>query len=126
MEKKLIYELHADHREWANKMEFYNDEIRVMRRRMSEVAAKNSAKDIQALVEHFENQLIVQKEQCDILKHTIREYDKVIEAHLNNNDVAADKTRWNDHAHLRDKVETFERIFNDLRKELIAFLSRWM
>lgn len=126
MEQKLIYDLHAEHKEWINKIDFYKDEIRIMRGRLAEVAKKNSAKDVQAMVEHFQNQLIVQDEQADVLRHNVKEYELVIETHLKKNPVAGDHTRWNDHTHMRDQVLTFEHIVNDLRKELIAFISKWM
>ncbi len=126
MEKKYIYDLHAEHREWLNKIAFYKDEIKIMRNRLEEVAAKNNSKEVLALVEHFQNQLIVQMEQNDILRHNVKEYENVIETHLNKNETAADHTKWNDHTNMRDQVDTYEKIFNDLRKELISFIAKWM
>ncbi|MBK9638503.1 MAG: hypothetical protein IPO63_12090 [Bacteroidetes bacterium] len=126
MEKKLIYDLHEEHVQWINKMLFYKDEIKVMQNRLSEVAGKNTDHEVQAMVEHFQNQLIVQNEQADILKHTIKQYENTIESHLNKNDVAADKLKWDDHSDLREKVETFEKIINELRGELIDFLAKYI
>jgi 3-oxoacyl-[acyl-carrier-protein] synthase III len=126
MEKKLVYDLHEEHVQWINKMLFYKDEIKVMQNRLSEVAGKNTNHEVQALVEHFQNQLIVQNEQADILKHTIKQYENTIESHLNKNDVAADKLKWNDHSDLREKVEMFEKIINELRGELIDFLAKYI
>ncbi len=126
MEKKYIYDLHAEHLEWLNKISFYKDEIKIMRHRLEQVAIKNSNKEVQALVEHFQNQLIVQDEQNDILRHNVKEYENVIEDHLKKNEVAADHTKWTDHSNIREQVDTYENIFNDLRKELIGFLAKWM
>lgn len=126
MEKKLIYDLHEEYLQWINKMLFYKDEMKVMQNRLSEVARKNTDREVQALVEHFQNQLIVQNEQADILKHTIKQYENTIESHLNKNDVAADKLKWDDHSDLREKVEMFEKIINDLRRELIDFLAKYI
>lgn len=126
MEKKLIYDLHEEHIQWINKMLFYKDEMKVMQNRLSEVAGKNTDREVQAIVEHFQNQLIVQNEQADILKHTIKQYENTIESHLNKNDVAADKLKWDDHSDLRGKVEMFEKIINELRGELIDFLAKYI
>lgn len=126
MEKKYVYDLHAEHTEWQNKIAFYKDEITMMRNRLGEVAAKNSDKEVQAMVEHFQNQLIVQQEQSDILKHDVKEYENVITDHLKKNSTAPDRMKWEDHSHMRDRVDAFEKIMNDLRKELIGFLVRWM
>jgi len=126
MEKKYVYDLHAEHREWLNKIAFYKDEIKIMRHRLEQVTEKNTSKEVLALVEHFQNQLIVQDEQNDILRHNVKEYENVIEDHLKKNEVAADHMKWNDHTHMRDQVDTYEKIFNDLRKELIGFIAKWM
>jgi hypothetical protein len=126
MEKKPIYTLHAEHTEWRNRILFYRDDLNVLKKRLDEVASRNTDKEIQAMVEHFENRMIVQKEQSDILLHDINEYEKVIEIHLMKNDTAADQQSWNDHTHLHDRVMTFEMLFNELRKDLIAFVAKWL
>ena len=64
--------------------------------------------------------------QADILKHTIKQYENTIETHLSKNDVAADKLKWDDHSDLREKVEMFEKIINELRGELIVFLAKYI
>lgn len=126
MEKKLIYDLHSEHREWANKMIFYKDELKIMQKRIEEIASKNSAKDILALVEHFQNQIIIQSNNIDELKHRINEHEQFIQAEINKNEVAADKQKSSDHPKMREDVSVFEKTFNDLRKELVNFLARWM
>ncbi|MFN8153253.1 MAG: hypothetical protein U0Y08_03060 [Bacteroidia bacterium] len=126
MEKKYVYDLHAEHKEWLNKLAFYKDEIKMMRNRLAEVAGKYTDHEVQAMVEHFQNQLIVQDEQADITRHNVKEYENVLQDHLKKNEVAADHLKWNDHTNMRDQIETFERIFHDLRRELITFIARWM
>lgn len=105
---------------------FYRDEMEIMKRRLAEVASKNTDKEVQAMVEHFQNQLILQDEQSDILRHDVGEYEKVIQVHIEKNEVAADHVKWNDHSHMRNRIETFENTMNDLRKDLIGFLAKWM
>ena len=56
-----IYTQHADHTEWLSKMKFYTDEITILKNRLGEIASKNNQKDVLAQVEHFQNQLIIQK-----------------------------------------------------------------
>ena len=126
MEKKYVYDLHAEHKEWLNKLAFCKDEIKMMRNRLAEVAGKYTDHEVQAMVEHFQNQLIVQDEQADITRHNVKEYENVLQDHLKKNEVAADHLKWNDHTNMRDQIETFERIFHDLRRELITFIARWM
>ena len=79
MEQKLIFDQHTEHLEWLNRLAFYKDDIKILRNRLTEVAAKNTEHDILANVEHFENILIVQQEQNDILRHDVKQYENVIQ-----------------------------------------------
>ena len=124
--KKNIYQLHEEHKSWSNKLAFYNDELSIMQNRISEVAQKNTSKETLAFIEHFQNQLIVQKEQIDILNHNINKHELFLESRANTNPTAVDHEAFPDHELQRNQVETFETIFNDLRKELINFISKWM
>lgn len=124
--KKTIYQLHEEHKIWLNKLAFYKDELLIMQNRISEISVKNTSKEVLAFVEHFQNQLIIQKEQIDILNHNIRKHETDLEKAADKNPVAIDKEKFADHTTQRDQVDTFERIFNELRKELIGFLSKWM
>jgi len=105
---------------------FYKDEILVMQNRISEIAKKNTSKDVLSFVEHFQNQLIVQKEQIDTLNHEINIHEDSIEAKANKKAVANGQKKFFDHSMQRDKIEVFEKDFNDLRKELIHFVSKWI
>lgn len=124
--QKSLYELHAEHREWLSRLAFYGDEINYMITRLEEVAVKNTATDVLAQVEHFQNQLIVQRNELDILKHAINEQEMLIVKNINANPVASDRRKMEDHTDERDSVQQYETIFNALRKEFLIFLSRVM
>jgi hypothetical protein len=123
---KNIYQLHEEHKTWLNKLLFYKDELTIMQRRIAEIAQKNTSHEILAMVERFQNQLIIQKEQIDILNHDIKGHESQLEAAVKHNPTAIDHQKFEDHPELRDRVEVFEKMFNELRGELIRFLSKWM
>lgn len=124
--KKNIYQLHEENKIWLNKLLFYKDELVIMQNRIAEVAKKNTSKDVLAFVEHFQNQLIIQKEQIDILSHDIRKHESFLEQAANKNPTAVDHEKFPDHGVQRTAVTNFEKIAEDLRKELIHFLANWM
>ena len=127
MEKvKTINELHEEHRTWLNKLLFYEDELIIMASRIAEVEKKNTSKDVLALVDHFQNQLVIQKEQIDILKHDIKSHALFLEGAIIKNHDPIDDEKFSDHKKHRESILVFEKIFNDLRAELIQFLSKWM
>ncbi|MFE3866524.1 hypothetical protein ACFX5E_00380 [Flavobacterium sp. LS2P90] len=124
--KKTIYQLHEEHKTWLNKLLFYKDELKIMDKRILEVAEKNTSKEVGALADHFINQLIIQKEQIDILTHDIKSHELFLEAAVLDNPNAIDQEKFSDHKNHRESIATFEKLFKELREELIDFLSKWM
>ena len=126
METKGLYQLHEEHKQWLNNLNFYNDELKIMQNRIAEIAQKNSSKEVLASVEHFQNQFIIQKEQIDIISHEIKLHEQALEKEVNKNEVAVDHRKFPVHAGEVDKIQSFDKIFNELRKELNTFLSKHM
>lgn len=124
MNTKTIDALHAEHTDWLKRLDFYSDEITIMKNRIAEVAAKNTSKEILAQVEHFQNALIVQKNNIDELRHSIKDHDKYLENRVEENPVSAGKRKANDHPVMRESVNSFESNFNALRQELNLFLAK--
>jgi hypothetical protein len=77
--KKTIYQLHEEHKTWLNKLLFYKDELKIMADRIMEVAEKNTSNEVRSLADHFQNQLIIQKEQIDILNHDIKSHESYLQ-----------------------------------------------
>jgi hypothetical protein len=126
MKTEKIYTQHEENTEWQNSLSFYKDELKIMQNRLGEIASKNSSKDILALVDHFQNQLIIQKEQIDWISHSINLSNDAINAEVKKNPTAVDHRTMSDHIAVRNSMEIFETIFTSLKKELNTFLSQWM
>lgn len=122
--KTSIYSQHHDHTSWLNKLSFYNDEIVLMQKKLEEANSKNTAVDIRKQVEHFQNQLIIQKNTLEDLRHHIKREEKEIQGMIKKNPVAVDHRSTEDHKDERDQVEIFERNFNQLRQEFNIFLAK--
>ena len=120
-----IYNQHQENFEWLDKLFFYKDEITIMQKRLEEIAKKNSSKDVLAEVEHFQNQLIVQKNNIDTIKHEINQNETVLENNMDQDESKVNRTKVNDHTEEEERVNSFEN-FNELRKELNKFLLKWM
>jgi hypothetical protein len=126
METKKVYALHEENKEWLSKLAFYKDEIKVMGNRVAEIASKNTSKDILSLVEHFQNQLIVQRNNIDELAHSINDHETYLVNRAKENPTAIDHRSVNDHPVMRDSFNSFEKVINELRKELNLFLTKTM
>ncbi len=126
METQKIEVLHSEHQEWLNRLSFYKDDIEVLKHRIEEVAVKNTKTEVLAMVEHFQNQFIIQRNEIDEFWHEIKQHENEIEKEAEKNDVALNRRRLADHPAMRERMERFEKIFHDLRVELLNFLSKTM
>ena len=121
-----IYTQHADHTEWLSKLKFYTDEISILKGRLEEITSKNNQQNVLAQVEHFQNQLIVQKNNIVEISHTIKLYESAIEKEVNKNPVAVDHREMPSHSKQKEAVDAFEKNFNELRTEFKIFAAKWM
>lgn len=124
--KKSIYPIHEEHKTWLNKLLIYKDELNVMANRIMEVGEKNTSNEVRSLADHFHNQLIIQKEQIDILNHEIESHETYLQSAAQRNPNPIDHEKFSDHKKHRENIAVFEKLFRELREELIDFLSKWM
>ena len=123
---KRIFQLHEEHKTWLNKLLFYKDELSIMTNRLSEVAKKNTSREVRSLVDHFQNQLVIQKEQIDFLNHDIKSHESYLDAAVRKNVNNIEQSKFSDHTKHRESIAVFEKLFKELREEMIDFLSKWM
>lgn len=121
-----LYTQHAEHTEWMDKLKFYADEITLMKGRLEEITSKNNHSDVLTNVEHFQNQLIIQKNNIDELAHTIKIDEDVLEKEVNKNPVAVDHREMRSHSGEKEAIDALEKSFNELRGEFKTFASKWM
>jgi len=121
-----LYELHAEHKEWNNKLDFYKEDIAILEKRLEELVSKNTDQSIRAEIEKYQNQFIIQKNNIDQIQHIINQDEKEIVKEINDNPVAVDHRKKEDHSKERDLVETFEQKLNGLRSDFNSFSAKWM
>lgn len=121
-----IYKQHEENTEWMNKLSFYKDEIKILTGRLEEIASKNSDGGVLAEVEHFQNQLIIQRNNIDNIAHEVKMNEESLIEEIKSNTTAVDHRKVEYHAKEQDLVESFEKNFNDLRDEFNRFTAKWM
>ena len=122
----LITDIHRTNREWLNLISFYQDELMIMERRIAEVVSKNTDVEVLANAEHFQNQMIIQRNHLlDMQGEIVHLEDKITEE-IKNNPIAADHRRHESPVDLTERVTQFRVLFYELRKEFLEFLMRVM
>jgi excinuclease UvrABC helicase subunit UvrB len=126
MEGAKIEVLHDEHREWINKLDFYKEDLTILRKRHDEVATKNTSQEVMAMVEHFQSQFIIQRNEIDEFRHAIKEHENHLQAAINNNPVAINRQRLHDHPEMRERMARFEKLFQEFRMDLLHFVSKYI
>jgi hypothetical protein len=121
-----IYTQHEENKEWTSKLSFYKDEIKILTGRVEELASKNTFNEVLVGVEHFQNQLIIQRNNIDEILHLVKLNEEGLIEEINANPVAVDHRKVEYHANEKDLVYSFEKNFNELRAEFNEFASKWM
>lgn len=115
-----------DHQEWIRSMDFYEDDIDTLEGRLVEIVKKNNSHDAMAGVEHFQNQFIVQRNNIDELRHSIHEHSGKVAADAEQHAGKMEVIRTGEHDLLKEEVQNFEKVINELRHEFNLFLAKWM
>jgi hypothetical protein len=120
------FEQHEENTDWLSRLHFYRDEIAIFKSRLEEIARKNTGKEVLAQLDHFQNQMQVQLENIDHIRHAVQMNEHAIAEEVRLNPMIVEQRQMEYHEHEADLVLTFEKTFEAFRKELNRFLSKWM
>ena len=125
--KVPIQKLHLEHELWGKEFLFYREELVILNKYLTEIATRNTSSEVLKGVEHFQNQFIRQKEVLDELKHDVRQSEKELVNKLAGlNEIQGMKLKVDEQEDLRDAVNTYKKIYAELKAEFFFFLSKWM
>lgn len=124
--KKHLDELHFEHQLWRSEIRFYADELKIYQNRLDEIASKNNSTEVVKQIEHFQNSFIIQKEQLDITNHEIKVHEEALVKFAKENPIAIDHRLFDDHTVIHEKVDTFRKLYTELKNEFKRFLEKWM
>jgi uncharacterized membrane protein YgaE (UPF0421/DUF939 family) len=125
-QKAFIYDQHLENQDWLKRLDFYKEDLIILRERLDEVTTKNNDADFLKSVEHFENQFIIQRNHIDELAHQIKSNEHTLVAEITHNPVAVDHRKVESHEAEADFMGYFEKNFAELRAEFNVFLAKWM
>ncbi len=124
--KVHIHDLHFDHVNWLNELNFYVNELEIFQKRLDELASHNTGEEVRKGISHHQNQLIIQKEQIDILSHELRVHEQSLGTYAKEHPVAIDHKLFGDHTGLRERMERFTQIYQEFRSEFRRFVGAWL
>lgn len=119
-----LTDIHFEHRLWANELNFFADELKIYEYRLEELVNKYTRQEVLSELEHFQNQFIRHKEVLDELRHNIKVHEQKIAQALQNGEEAP--TDPNLHDYMRGEIDSFRRIYKDLKEDFYKFMRKYM
>ena len=105
---------------WKRELSSTKEEIKSFEQELTDLACRNHDRDTLAHVEHFQNNFIRQKEVIDELRHDLPDSRNKVE-HIFNSHYNSPTDEHDMHANLSDRMETFRKLYNELRDEFQRF-----
>lgn len=115
-------ELHAEHAGWQTMIQGYKASIQSMKDDLAAIVARFSPREVPAHAEHFQNQLILQRDVLDRMRHDFKQYENRIEDEQSTGKIPSDELLQVRNAYLT-RLGDFDKLFNDLRTEFGVFKS---
>jgi len=105
---------------WKDEVNSTRESIRSMRSHLEQLSISKTDDESLAQIEHFQNQFICQEEKADELRHDLKQSAKKIS---NNGKpvILHDDRPVDDFDVLQDRMNTFRKLYNELRDEFKAF-----
>ncbi len=122
--KVSIQGLYHATKDAIRQVQFYKEEVSILEKRIEEVAAKNTAADVLAQVEHFQNKFNLYRQEGHDLNHALElrlEKSKHLATDLPTH---TNEKFVEENEELQNKVDSFVKAFNETRKELNKFLAQ--
>ncbi len=115
------------HTDWLRALDFYKDELGILKERLTEIAGKNTEHELMHKVEHYENQIAVQRDNIDRIAHDIRLNLASTSNELQHSPAGyIDATLLAQHNTLHQRYLGEEKAVNELRHEFYEFAIDWM
>jgi hypothetical protein len=121
-ESRTIHDLHADHMEWWNMLCAWQQELTVYNKRLADVLGSEGP-EVHAEVEQFQNRFVREQEVVDELQHLIKTHEDSLAKKVAETPHVATGQPYRDHAPLRERMGTAQKLHAELRTEFMAWLA---
>jgi hypothetical protein len=128
MEAKKVHlsDLHFDHQRWLGQLGFYKQELAIFQKRLDEVAVRNNSPEFRQQLSHLQNQLIIQNEQVDIVKHDLKIHEEALAKEAAHNPHNIQHQLYAANTDERERIDIFFKLYEEMKHELLRFLATWL
>ena len=125
---KSVYidDLHFEHKLWKRQLDFYREELSLFDNRLEDLVKRWTSIEVLAQLEQFQNRFVREREVIDELRHDINEHATILAHYAEEHPVAIDRVRFDDQVSLRDRMETFQKLFDELKQSFFIFVAKYL
>jgi hypothetical protein len=117
-----VRRLHLEYKLWIAELSFNKELLNIYEMNLQDLAKDNPNKDIMPMVEHFQNQFILKKEQIDELMHDLHVSEVQLAALARNRSgPGLANLRLDNHPELRQEMIMFRKLMEELKQEFHQF-----
>lgn len=120
---KKMDEFHFEHIIWMKELEFYKNELKIFNKRLMDICGSDKNADVLARLEQFQNKFIVHNEVSDILRHDLKKHENELMEIEKGSVLANEEKIMLQHPKLRDRMESFIKIYRQLREDYLRYLG---
>ena len=118
--------LGSKQQEMIRLLEFHSHEIQFMEKYLTEVLNKNTVQDARKAGEHFQNLLMIHRNQVDELTKRIENNHHLASQEAKVHFGKIDVRLVQDNESILEEVKSVDRMFLELRNEFRNYLMKWM
>jgi uncharacterized protein (DUF342 family) len=128
MEREIIFnsDLHFEHKQWRRELLFWEDELKSLQNRLSELVMRWTDKEILAQLEHYQNQFMIQENTIAELEDHINLHETNISAHLKKKEDVLNQQLVKNHIEFRNQMDSQRNLYIELKRNFFQFLSKYM
>lgn len=115
-----LIEMLSEHKEWQGKINFYKTEIKTLTDELEEFVKTKTSEIDYALVEHFQNQFILNAETLDLMRHDFKQHENRFET-INKSPL---ENLAELHLEEKNKLTQFEKGLKELRESFHTFTRK--
>ena len=127
MTKTSLNNVTTAHNAWLSALRFYSEDLDIMKNRLTEIAGKYTSPEVGKMIEHYQNQFIVQQDNISRLAHDINSTVSAMSAQAKESGTGhVDAAFADSFRDLGERYLTEEKTVNELRADFNQFSSVWM
>lgn len=124
--KDTMAHVHLICEDWKRELDFFKSEIAYLRKRLEEIATKNTAQDVLVQVEHFENKFRIMSIHVDELRHDVNLKNEALLKEASDKPNYINVKMIDADENLIDLMGDTSHDFQQTKKEFYNFLSKVM